>query len=34
MQGRRITIEPDRNATFGEEDVIDSEFQKDKTEVC
>jgi hypothetical protein len=34
MQGRGITIEPDRNATFGKEDVIDPEFQKDKTEVC
>jgi hypothetical protein len=29
MKARRITIEPDCNAAFGEDDVIDSEFQKD-----
>jgi len=28
--GNHSTIEPERNATFGEEDVIDSEFQKMK----
>ena len=28
--GNHSTIEPDRNATFGEEDVINSEFQKMK----
>ncbi len=29
-KGNHSTIEPGRNATFGEEDVIDSEFQKMK----
>ncbi|WP_084498150.1 cellulase family glycosylhydrolase [Pedobacter sp. V48] len=29
-KGNHSTIEPERNATYGEEDVIDSEFQKMK----